>query len=100
MTVPWTDLVDPTREELLGAVAARLDPDAIEMLTAPAPDARGARPLLETHGGYVLAVLSRPVLTPVGTASSYLEIDVLAAPNALVTSGSRARTASWLRSTA
>ena len=84
MTVPWTDLVDPTREELLGAVAVRLDPDAIEMLTEPSPGARGARPLLETHGGYVLAVLSRPERTPAG-AVGYLEVDVLAAPNALVT---------------
>ena len=62
----------------------RLDPDAIEMLTEPSPGARGARPLLETHGGYVLAVLSRPVLTPAGGVG-YLEVDVLAAPNALVT---------------
>ena len=87
MAVPWTDLVDPTHEELLGAVAVRLDPDAIEMLTEPAPDARGARgarPLLETHGGYVLAVLSRPVLTPTGGVH-YVEIDVLAEPHAVVT---------------
>ena len=84
MAVPWTDLVDPTHEELLGAVAVPLDPDAIEMLTEPARDARGARPLLETHGGYVLAVLSRPVLKPAGGVH-YLEIDVLAEPHAVVT---------------
>ena len=83
--MPWTDLVDPTHEEILRAVATRLDPDAVEMLAAPATDARNARPLLEAHGAYVLAVLSRPRVAPVGDGIEYFEIDVLAAPGTLVT---------------
>ena len=83
--MPWTDLVDPTREEILHAVATRLDPDAVEMLAAPTTDVRNARPLLEAHGSYVLAVLSRPRVVPLGDAVEYFEIDVLAAPDTIVT---------------
>ncbi len=83
--MPWTDLVDPTHEEILRSIATPLDPDAVEMLAAPATDARNARPLLESHGAYVLAVLSRPRVVPLGDGVEYFEIDVLAAPETLVT---------------
>jgi len=81
----WTDLVDPTREELLHAVATVLDPDAIEVLVSAPADPRGARPLLESHGGYVLAVLAYPRNYPVENRVEYLELDVVATPTLLVT---------------
>jgi magnesium transporter len=81
----WTDLVDPTREELLHAVATVLDPDAIEVLASAPTDARGARPLLESHGGYVLAVLAYPRNYAVEDRVEYLELDVVATPTLLVT---------------
>jgi magnesium transporter len=81
----WTDLVDPTREELLHAVATPLDPDAIEMLVAPAGDGRAARPLLEAHGAYVLAVLAYPAAYPADDRIEYLEIDLIASPHHVVT---------------
>jgi magnesium transporter len=80
----WIDLVDPTREEILQAVASPLDPDAVEMLANPAAE-RGPRPLLEAHGGYVLAVLSRPTVYPTGRPVAYFEIDLVASPNVVVT---------------
>ena len=85
MAAQWTDLVDPTREELLHAVAAVLDPDAIEMLASAPTDSRGARPLLESHGGYVLAVLAYPRHHAVEDRVEYLELDVVATPTLLVT---------------
>jgi Mg2+ and Co2+ transporter CorA len=81
----WTDLVDPSREEILHAIAARLDPDAIELLVEPAGDGRGARPLLEAHGSYVLAVLSHPVKREGEARVEYLEVDVVATPATVVT---------------
>jgi magnesium transporter len=81
----WTDLVDPTREELLHAVAAVLDPDAIEMLASAPTDERGARPLLESHGGYVLAVLAYPRNYAIEDRIEYLELDVVATPTRFVT---------------
>jgi len=83
--VHWTDLVDPSREEILGAVAARIDPDAIEVLAEPAGDGRAVRPLLEGHGSYVLAVLAHPVARPGEGRVDYLELDVIATPSAVVT---------------
>jgi magnesium transporter len=81
----WTDLVDPTREEILHAIAAPLDPDTIEMLAAAPADVRGVRPLLEGHGSYVIAMLSYPRLVPEEDRVEYLEVDLVATPTAVVT---------------
>jgi magnesium transporter len=85
VAVRWTDLVDPGREEILDAVAAPLDPDALELLAEPAGDGRTVRPLLEGHGSYVLAVLAHPVTHPGEAHVEYLELDVIATPTAVVT---------------
>jgi Mg2+ and Co2+ transporter CorA len=81
----WIDLVDPTRDEILGAIATPLDPDAVEMLAAPAGDGRSARPLLEGHGTYVVAVLAYPRAFTSEDRVEYLELDVLATPARVVT---------------
>ncbi len=84
MAAQWTDLVDPTREELLRALAIPLDPEAVEILVEPARDGRSLRPLCEGHGRYVLSVLAFPQLGPDGRAE-YLELGVVATPTAVVT---------------
>jgi magnesium transporter len=81
----WTDLVDPTRDAILGAVEAPLPDDAIELLCAPAREGRGAAPLLQGHGGCVLAILFHPVATPAQERVEYLEVDVVASRDAVVT---------------
>jgi magnesium transporter len=81
----WIDLVDPTRDEILHATATPLDPDAVEMLAAPAGDGRSARPVLEGHGSYVVAVLAHPRVRPQENRVEYLEVDVVATPARLVT---------------
>ena len=85
MAVHWTDLVDPSREEILQAVVARIDPDTMERLVEPAGEGRAVRPLLEGHGGHVLAVLAYPVTRPGEARVAYLELDVIATPTAVVT---------------
>jgi magnesium transporter len=81
----WLDLVDPTREQLIGVLPVALDPDAVELLAAPAGDARSIRPLIESHGSYVLAVLAAPEGQPHANRIEYRELDVLATLDAVVT---------------
>ena len=85
MASQWIDLVDPTREDVLHAVAVPLDPDAVEMLAEVPGDGRSVRPLLEGHGNYVLAVLSHPHTRQGEGRVEYLELDVVATPTAIVT---------------
>lgn len=85
MAAQWLDLVDPTREELLGAIATPLDPEAIEVLASPAEGTHGARPVLEGHGSYVVAVLSHPRVDPVGGSVDYYEVDVVASTSVVAT---------------
>jgi len=85
MSARWLDLVDPTREELLGALPVHVDPDVVEALIAPPIEEREPRPLLEGHGTYAFGVLvaMRPV--PHENRVSFQEIDVVATPDLLVT---------------
>jgi magnesium transporter len=80
----WLDLVDPDREELLGALPAAVDPEIVELATAPA-GARAPRPLLESHGAYVfgVAVAVRP--QPDRHTFDYQEVDFVATQELLVT---------------
>ena len=84
MVSRWTDLVDPTHEELLAALPAGVDPDALNVL-ASAPDDVRTRPLLEAHGGYVLGVFldARPL--PNEDRIVYREVDFVATPELVVT---------------
>jgi Mg2+ and Co2+ transporter CorA len=80
----WTDLVDPARDAVVQATEAlHVDPATIDRLAATASGERPPLPLLEAHSGCILAVLAYPVSTQ-GRAD-YLELDVLASPDAVVT---------------
>ena len=84
MAAQWTDLVDPTREELVNALPVRLDDDVIAELLEPVGDGRGVRPALEAHEGCVRGVLVHPRTSPEGRAQ-YLVLDIVASPSALLT---------------
>lgn len=84
MVAEWTDLVDPTAEEIAGAISPPPPPDAIELLSAPT-DERPPSPVLEGHGHCVLAVLSYPVAVPGDDRANYLELDLIATPGKVVT---------------
>jgi magnesium transporter len=82
----WTDLVDPTREEILAALPVHVDPDVVEACAARGGDGgRLPRPLVEGHGAYVFGVLmaARPI--PDENRIAYQEIDFVATPSLLVT---------------
>jgi Mg2+ and Co2+ transporter CorA len=81
----WTELVDPTREEILEAVGIGLDAESMDRRVQPAGDGRDVRPFLEGHGSYVLAVLSHPVAQPGEGRIDYLELDLVATSTTVVT---------------
>jgi magnesium transporter len=81
----WIDLVDPTRDEILHALPAFVDPEVVEALAAPPDPDREPRPLLEAHGPYVFGVLvaTRPLDDE--RLVEHLEIDIVATGDLLVT---------------
>ena len=81
----WTDLVDPTRDEIAQAITPPPPPAAMELLTATARDGRAAMPLLQGHGHCVLAVLVHPVSVSGKDRADYLELDLLATAEKVVT---------------
>jgi Mg2+ and Co2+ transporter CorA len=81
----WTDLVDPTAEEIAGAISPPPPPDAIELLSAAPVEGRAPSPLLQGHGHCVLAVLAYPVAVPGEDRADYLELDLVATPQKVVT---------------
>jgi magnesium transporter len=82
----WIDLVDPTRDAILQATTGvGLPSDTIDRLAAPAGDDYGLMPLLETHDGCLVAVLSYPVPASGEDRADYLELDVVASLDAIVT---------------
>jgi len=80
----WVDLVDPSREELLYALPAYVDPDVLELLLAHSEPGHEARPLLEGHGAYAFGVFV--ALRPQDDRSvDAQEVDFIATPELLVT---------------
>jgi magnesium transporter len=81
----WTDLVDPTREEVLAALPVHVDPEVVETLATPPSDGRDPRPVLEGHGAYVFGVLMAASPVPDENRIAYQEVDFVATPTLLVT---------------
>ena len=84
MPARWIDLLDPTSEEVLAALPAGVDPDVVDALTAP-PGGEHTRPLLESHGSYVVGVFLDGQPLPEEDRIVYREVDVVATPQLVVT---------------
>lgn len=85
MSGRWVDLVDPTRDELLRALPAHVDPEVVEVLASPTEAGPPPRPLLEAHGACVFGVFVALRPLPEEDKVSFQEIDVVATPELLVT---------------
>lgn len=85
MSARWTDLVDPTREEVLAVLPVHIDPEVVETLVARPSEGRVPRPLVESHGAYVFGVLMPALPLPDENRIVYQEVDVVATPTLLVT---------------
>ena len=73
----WTDLLDPTEEELRQAWPADLHPQAVETLLQPHTHEDEPRPQIQSHGKYAFAVLLLPVVVADEDRVYYREIDIL-----------------------
>ena len=85
MPTRWLDLVDPTREELLGALPAHVDPEVVEALAARHEEGRMPQPVLEAHGPYAFGVFVAMLPLPEEDRLVQQEIALVATPDLLVT---------------
>ncbi|MGH3136796.1 MAG: magnesium transporter CorA family protein [Gaiellaceae bacterium] len=85
MAARWLDLVDPTYDEVLGALPGHVDPEVIELLAAHPGDGRAPRPVIEGHGAYVFGVLMAAKPVSEEDRIVYQEVDLVALPGLLVT---------------
>jgi magnesium transporter len=83
VTARWTDLLDPTREELLAALPNDVDPDEVEAMLAEPLDR--PRPRLEGHPDYVFGLLVAMAAAPDGVGIENREIDFVATAERFVT---------------
>src|SRR3989440_1566843 len=81
----WTDLLDPSPEELRAALPAGLHESALEQLEAPAQHDDEPRPKLESHGDYVFGVFLIPVVIPEEDLVYYQELDLIVTGHASLT---------------
>ena len=84
MGARWIDLLDPTREEVLAALPAQVDPDVAEVLSA-AGTGYDPRPLLEAHGASVFGTFVAARAVPDEDRVSYQEVDLVATRELLIT---------------
>lgn len=83
MSARWTDLLDPTREQLTASLPAGVDPDVVDLLVEPASE--HDRPFLESHGPYVVGCLLDARPTPGEDRVTYRNVSFVATPSLLVT---------------
>jgi magnesium transporter len=81
----WTDLLDPSADELRPHLPAALHPTALRLLTAPAEADGQPRPRIQSHGAYVVGVLLVAVAVPDEDRVFYQEVDFVLTPDELVT---------------
>src|SRR5436189_4702472 len=81
----WTDLLDPTPEQLHAALPGSVHESALEQLEAPARHDDEPRPKLESHGDYVFGVFLVAVAIREEDVVYYQEMDVVMTRDVLVT---------------
>ena len=81
----WTDLLDPSREELERYLPPDIHDLALERLLAPALHEDEPRPRLESQGDYGYGVFLFPVLHQGDDAVYYQEVDIVVTRERLLT---------------
>jgi magnesium transporter len=79
----WTDLLDPTREQLAASLPTGVDPDVLDMLAEPSRVA--GRPLVEGHGPYVVGSFLDARPEPSSHSVVYRDVSFVATPDLVVT---------------
>lgn len=83
-TERWIDLLDASEEELVARVPSQLHPKALARLLE-APAGKEPRPLLRSHGEYVLGLFLVPVMVRDEDRVFYQELGLVLTPEAIVT---------------
>ena len=83
--IHWTDLCDPTEEQLRAALPEDVHPRAMEQLMEPVRHEDEPRPTLESHGDYLFGVFLVPVADRDQNEVYYQEIDLVLTRTAVVT---------------
>jgi magnesium transporter len=81
----WIDLLDPSEDELRGALGREIHDRALEALLRPSRQDDEPRPRLEGHDHYVFGVLLVPVLVREEDRVFYKELDFVVTRERLVT---------------
>ncbi len=81
----WIDLLDPTEEELRGALPREIHDRALEQLLTPARHDDEPRPRLEGHDHYVFGIFLVPICVREEDRVFYQEVDLIATRERLVT---------------
>jgi len=85
MAVNWTDLLDPSPQELRDAAPRELEETAIELLLAEPEHEDEPRPTLQGHGDYVFGVFLLARASPEEDCIFYQEIGLVITHDTLLT---------------
>lgn len=85
VTAKWTDLLDPTAEELERNLPCAVQESAIQLLLAEPKHEDDPRPTLQGHGIYVFGILQIPVEVPDEDELFYQEVDLVITSKAILT---------------
>lgn len=85
MAATWTDLLDPSADELRARAPRELEETAIERLLAPPEHEDEPRPTLQGHGDYIFGIFLVAVAKREEDTVYYQEIDLVLTHDALLT---------------
>ena len=85
MATNWTDLLDPTEQQLRESTPCKLEESAIALLLGTPQHDDDPRPTMQGHGDYVFGVILLPVEVPEEDALYYQEIDLVITGQAILT---------------
>ena len=85
MAATWTDLLDPSLEELRAKAPRELEETAMERLLAPPEHEDEPRPTLQGHGDYVFGIFLIAVADRANDSVYYQEIDMVLTHDTLLT---------------
>jgi magnesium transporter len=81
----WTDLLDPTLDDLRAKAPRELEETAMHQLLAPPEHEDEPRPTLQGHGDYIFGVFLIAVADKVNDTVYYQEIDIVLTHDTLLT---------------
>jgi magnesium transporter len=85
MAATWTDMLDPTAEELHAGAVCKLEESAIALLLTKPQHDDEPRPTLQGHGDYVFGVFILAVAIPDEDCVFYQEIDLVLTHDRILT---------------